>query len=377
VRVLIAPDKFKDAIDAPMAAAAMRDGVLDARPDAEVDVCPLGDGGEGTGQLLAATLQLEERCTTVLDPLGRKRTARWWWRGDDAHAVIEMAEASGLSLLTQAERDPLRTSSFGTGELLRAAIEIGASKITLCVGGSATVDGGAGCLQALGWRFFDEDEGRIFEPITGLSVSDVRKIAPPAWMPEIQLTILADVDNPLLGRDGAAPAFAPQKGADAAAVARLSANLKHWAHLLAQTRGVLVHAMRGGGAAGGLPAGLHACLGARCEPGFDAVAREVDLRSRMRAAALCLTGEGRLDAQTARGKIVAGVGRMAREVDTPAMAFVGAFGGPDRSPEDTARTLGLRDIVVVTPLGTALPEALAATAANLRAAVAQHLSLRR
>lgn len=374
MKILIAPDKFKDALDAPGVAEALRLGVLDARPDAEVDVCPLADGGDGTGPTLAAAMGAVPRAATVRDPLGRPRTATWWWHADRGDAIIEMAEASGFRLLCEAERDPLRTSSFGTGELIRAALEAGASRVTLCAGGSATVDGGAGCLQALGWRFYDRDGGRMLEPVTGGGLASVERIAPPAWTPPLDLTILTDVDNPLLGRDGAAAVFAPQKGATHAAVEQLEAGLRHWAHVLAQARGVLVHAMRGGGAAGGLPAGLHASLGGRCEPGFDVVARETRLRERMRRAALCLTGEGRLDAQTARGKVVAGVGRIAAEVDTPALALVGELrAGRGESRETIARALGLRDIITITPDGAAGPQALAATAANLRAAIAGRL----
>jgi glycerate kinase len=376
VRILIAPDKFKDALDAPAVAEAIAAGVRDARPDAEIDSCPLGDGGEGTGGLLAAALHADVYRATVLDPILRPRDARWWFAPGDKHAIVEMAEASGLWLVPPDRRDPLQTTSFGVGQLLHTALEFGAERITLCVGGSATVDGGAGCLQALGCKFFDDEDVPIVEPLAGGDLLGIQRVERPAWLPRMQLTILADVDNPLLGRTGAAPTFAPQKGATPAAVERLEANLRHWASRLAEATGVVVHAMRSGGAAGGVPAGLLAMIGGTIEPGFDAVARETKLADRLRACTMCFTGEGRLDAQSGHGKVVAGVARVARELDRPVVALVGTIDAPNEPARAVLlRELGLADAIAITPAGVSHADALRNTAANLRAAAAGHLRI--
>jgi glycerate kinase len=362
VKVLIAPDKFRDALDAAEVAAALAAGVRDAQPDAQIALCPLGDGGEGTGRVLAAACGAQERVTTVLDPLGRGREARWWLSADRATGIVEMAEASGLALLAPRERDALRTTSYGTGQLLRAAQDAGAPRVLLCVGGSATVDGGAGCLQALGWRFVDGAGAEIVEPLTGGVLPAIARLESPPNHAALAIDVLCDVDNPLLGPRGAATVYGPQKGATPVGVDLLESGLVHWADVLEQHGGANVRDLPGGGAAGGLPAGLAAALGAHLRPGFAEVARQVGLRDKLAGCDLCLTGEGRIDEQTAGGKVVAGVARLARELGVPAIAFAGA------ARPDLATTLGVERIIVITPEKTPLPEALAATAANLRSA---------
>ncbi len=371
MHILIAPDKFKDALDAPGVAAAMAAGVRDAIPGAEVTCCPLGDGGEGTGRLLAAARGMQSQAVGVLDPLGRPRQATWWLDTAGDAGIVEMAEASGLWLLAPQERDAIRTSSFGTGQLLRAAIGAGARALTLCVGGSATVDGGAGCLQALGWRILWR--GEEVPLACGGALDRVVAIEPPAdvdVLRGVRLTILCDVNNPLLGPCGAAAVFAPQKGATPAQVATLQANLCHWADVLERATGVAVRDLPGAGAAGGLPAGLAAATGARLVGGFDEVARQVRLREHIRGADLVLTGEGCLDPQTAGGKVVAGVAALAaRESSRPVLALVGAWrGAAHATRREAAARLGLREIIVITPPGTPLEVALAQTECHLRVA---------
>ncbi|TWT42026.1 Glycerate 2-kinase [Phycisphaerae bacterium RAS1] len=375
MKVLIAPDKFKDALDAPAAAEAMAAGVHDALPSAEIESCPLGDGGEGTGRLLAQLAGAETRRCRVLDPLGRTRDASWWFVHDDGVAIVEMAQASGLHLLDESQRDPTQTTSFGCGELIHAALDAGATRVFVCAGGSATVDGGAGCLQALGWRMFDEHGDQILTPLAGGSLQAVMRVRRPAWSPPAEIVVLTDVDNALLGRDGAASAFGPQKGATPAQVRLLEGNLRHWAARLAEASGVVVHAMQRGGAAGGLPAALAAGCGARVESGFDELAARVDLAAKLRRCDVCLTGEGRLDAQTARGKVVAGVARMAVAADRPAVAFVGSV--DSRSDVAAiAKSLGLQGVEVISPATRERREALAHCAENLRNAVARHFRRR-
>lgn len=375
MKALIAPDKFKDALDATGVAEALAAGVHDARPEAEVVLCPLGDGGEGTGRLLASALQAQEQSAVVLDPLGRQREARWWLCPDRETAVVEMAEASGLALLEVAQRNALRTTSFGTGQLLRAAQEAGSRRVLLCVGGSATVDGGAGCLQALGWKFIDHSGATITEPLTGGMLASIARVQSPMKAPSVSIDVLCDVDNPLLGPRGAAAVFGPQKGATPAGVRQLERGLAHWAGVLVRCGGMDMRALAGGGAAGGLPAGLATALGARLRPGFAEVARQVGLHDKLAGCDLCLTGEGRIDDQTAGGKVVAGIARLAAEHRVRVLAFTGAARlRPGQTLEDLGRGIGVERIVVISPGDMPLPEALAATAANLRRAAREALA---
>ena len=367
--VLVAPDKFKDALDAAEVAEAIAAGLCDVLPDVRVDRCPLADGGEGTGRVLAMARRLDERRRRVLDPLGRERFARWWRDPAGRQAVIEMAEASGLCCLAPHERKATRTTTYGTGQLIAAAMDAGCGQIDVCVGGSATVDGGAGCLQALGFELLDATGRRIETPACGGMLDRIAAIRRPGGLAAPDVRVLCDVDNPLLGPRGAAAVFAPQKGADADEVRQLERSLAHWAGLLKRDLGCDVTALAGAGAAGGLPAGLHAALGARLVSGFDVVAEATALRERIAAAELVITGEGRLDAQTAGGKVVAGVARMARALGRPVVAIVGRL-EPDEpeARERIARQLGLTQVIAISRRDEPLPEALRQTRARLRRA---------
>jgi len=377
VRFLLAPDKFKDALDAAGVCQAMAAGIRQVLPHAEIITCPMGDGGEGTGPLLAQALNAIEQRETVLDALGRECTARWWLTADRTTAVIEMAEASGLWRLSPAERGALRTSSHGTGQLIKAASESGARRVFLCVGGSATVDGGAGCLQALGWRLLDAGGRELSPPLTGADLRRIARLEPPANPPVppnppvIDLQILCDVDNPLLGPRGAAPVFGPQKGASPDEVQELAAGLESWAGVLKEATGREVADVPGAGAAGGLPGGLFCTLGARLAAGFDLLAEAVDLRNKLSGCDWCLTGEGRLDEQTFGGKVVAGVTRCAAEAGVPPAVFVGAAVlRAGETLEQLARRLGTAAIRVISPPGVPHEAALAQTVSNLRREVA-------
>lgn len=366
MRVLIAPDKYKHALPAPDVAHAIADGVRAAAPDAMIRACPLADGGEGSGRLLAQHLNAESVHTPALDPIGQERPAQWWYAPDTRTAIIEMAQASGIELLANEQRNPRQTTSYGTGQLIRAAIERGAERVLVCVGGSATVDGGAGCLQSLGWCAIDHRGQKIANPITGADLPRISALRPPANMPQTQVAVLTDVDNPLIGPRGAAPVFAPQKGADPRDVKQLTHGLEQWASILLREFGVDTRNIAGTGAAGGLPAALVAALGAEIKPGFAEIAKEVRFLDQLRNCDLCLTGEGRLDRQTAYGKVVAGVARLAHNARVPVIALVGATAGD--SAEALAKALNLIRIIEITPRNTALQEALANTAQNLRSA---------
>lgn len=373
MKVLIAPDKFKDAVDATSAAEAIAAGVREADPNGQIDLCPLADGGEGTGPILACSIGAEARTSPCHDALARRTEAEWWFEPRSQHAVIEMARIAGLQSLAPSERDPERTTTYGVGAVIRTALQAGAATIDLTVGGSATVDGGAGCLQALGVEFSDAKGNRIAEPITGGSLHAIAGIDS---LPRVsaRIRVLCDVRNPLLGPRGAAPSFAPQKGASPKAARRLEAGLRHWRDLLLARTGIDVADIPHAGAAGGIGAGLHAAFGAELAAGFAAVAAAVRLPERVAASDLVLTGEGRLDAQTGEGKVVAGVAQIARRCGRPVVALVGSVQGAEKGAEALARRAGVDDIHVITPPATPTQQALRDTAENLRTAARRVVS---
>lgn len=327
MKVICAPNAFKECLSASDAARAMAAGVRAAVPGAHADLCPVADGGDGTLQALIDAAAGEYRFTEVLDPLGRPRPARWGLLGRQSRfAVVEMAAASGLALLAPAQRDPARTTTFGTGQLIAAALNSGAREIVLGIGGSATCDGGAGCLQALGVRFFRSSGQELTRPLAGGDLAYISRIDLSQILPAVRdtrLTIACDVTNPLTGPTGAAAVYAPQKGATPQQVQELERGLQHWAELLRRDAGIDVENLPGAGAAGGLGAGLVACAGAQLSPGVDLVLRVLDFDRRVADCALCLTGEGRLDAQTLAGKACLGVARAAARHGVPTVALVG------------------------------------------------------
>lgn len=325
MRILLAPDKFRGSMTARAAATAMARGVQRAQRGATSVALPVADGGEGTLDALVDATSGRVRRVQCADPLGRPGYARIGVLGDGATAVVEMAEASGLERLRPGERDPERTTTLGTGELLRAALDGGARTIVVAIGGSATNDGGAGALVALGARLLDGD-GRPLAPggaaLARLARVDLSGLDP--RLADVRLRVACDVDNPLAGPRGASRVFGPQKGASPAAVERLDAALAHYGAVLAQAVGRDVATVPGSGAAGGLGAGLVAC-GAELERGVDLVLDTLRFDDHLRGAAWVFTGEGRLDAQTAAGKTIAGVVARAQRAGVPAIAFAGAL----------------------------------------------------
>ncbi len=317
--VLCAPDSFKETLTAARAAEALAAGIGRADAGVACDRCPVADGGEGTLEVLSAALGGSLHRMTVSGPLGEPVQARFGVSGDGRTGLVELAEASGLALVAAARRDPTRTTSRGTGELIAAASDRGCATVIVCLGGSATVDAGTGIVQALGGRFVDRD-GRLIEtPLTGAVLGAIGGFRRPQAARVPHLRVACDVTNPLLGDEGAASCYGPQKGATAQQVAALEAGLARLASLLGGDP-----RQPGAGAAGGAGWGLAAMLGASLEPGIDLVLDAVGFDSRCAAADLVLTGEGRLDPNSRRGKACAGVARAARALGIPVVALVGA-----------------------------------------------------
>ncbi len=324
VKVVCAPDKYKGCLPADALAEAMAAGVLRALADCVVVRLPLADGGEGTLDALVAARGGKRLIVPSHDPLGRPIDAEIGDLGAGMF-VVEMARASGLTLLRPDERDPFRASTFGTGELIRAALDRGATEIVVGAGGSATVDGGAGALMALGARLVD-DNGRDIEPgNTGLAgLASVESSALRARLHDVSLRIANDVTNPLTGPEGAAAVYGPQKGASRAGIQVLDRNLARYAAIIARDTGVDIGSRPGAGAAGGLTAGL-LLAGASLESGIELILDAVRFDEYLPGSDLVLTGEGRLDRQSIHGKVVSGVLAHATRHRIPVVALAGAL----------------------------------------------------
>jgi glycerate kinase len=380
LRLVIAPDSFGGSLDSVGVARAIAAGWSRARSQDEIRLTPMADGGEGTLASLEAALgeRAQRRTVSTIDPLGRPIEADWLELGGGT-AFIEMAAASGLSRLAHQERTPdaaRRASTRGTGDLLRAALDAGATEITLGLGGSATTDGGSGLLAALGLRLLDS-AGRVLEP-GGAALAGLAKVEADGLDPrlaEVRLTIASDVTNLLCGPSGAAATYGPQKGADPAAVEELEAALAAWGGAIETAKGRFVADIPGAGAAGGTTAGLLGFTSAQVRPGVEVVAELVGLADALESADLVITGEGRADEQTLSGKAAMGVARLARSRNSPVILLCGAL-GPGAAALDASGTFA-----VVQPIGDrpmALDEAMQDTErllANAAERVARTLEL--
>jgi glycerate kinase len=351
MRVLIAPDKFRGTLTAAQAARAIASGWRRARPGDGVVEVPMADGGEGTLDAMVEALGGERRRANVHGPLGDPVDAEYGivTGPSGVTAVVEMARASGLGLIGEARRDPKRTSTRGTGELIRAALGHGPAEVIVCIGGSATNDGGAGLAQALGVRLLNSDGGEIGPG--GASLLDLARIDASGLEPSVNRTrvfVARDVDNPLTGPQGSSVVFGPQKGATGDDVLLLDRALGHLAAVIFRDLGLDIRDLAGGGAAGGLGAGLVAFLGAHLRPGIELVMDAVGLGRRLAAADLVVTGEGALDQQSLHGKVPDGVIGAARASGVPAIVLCGraearppdvpVFELVDRFGEDRAMT---------------------------------------
>ncbi len=326
MKLVIAPDSFKESLSAPGVASAIARGWQSVYPDADIQLCPMADGGEGTVEAVLAATGGECRELQVCGPLGEPVLAHWGWL-PDAQAVIEMAAASGLHWVAPTQRDARITTTRGTGELILAALDAGARRIILGIGGSATNDAGAGLLQALGVRLLD-GAGQSVAP-GGAALLDVQRIDLTGLDPrlaQVEVLVAADVDNPLCGPRGASHVFGPQKGASPEQVQQLDQALEHFADVMAAALGEDYRNIAGVGAAGGLGFAAKAVLGASFRPGIELVAELSGLADAVQGADLVITGEGRLDGQSLHGKTPVGVARIARAAGVPVIALAGSLG---------------------------------------------------
>ena len=327
LRIAVAPDSFKGSMTALAAAEAVECGLRRVLANLLVRKIPMADGGDGTVQAIIDATGGRFVRAAVHDPLGRAMSARYGLAAGGRTAVIEMAAASGLVLLRPSERNPLKTTTRGTGDLVRAALRRDAKKVLVGIGGSATNDGGMGMAHALGIRFLDA-RGREL-PEGGGALGRLARIDASRRLAAIgraRIEVACDVDNPLTGPRGATRIYARQKGATAAMIRTLEANMKHFAQIVHRDLGIDVSGMPGAGAAGGLGAGLMAFLGAALRPGVDMVSDAIGLRRKLAGCDLVITGEGRTDGQTVFGKAPMGVLREARELGIPVVLIAGSTG---------------------------------------------------
>lgn len=327
MRILIAPDSYKNALSALEVAKSLKLGLQKVFHDAEFEILPMADGGEGTVEALIDATHGEIIKTAVHDPLMRSIESSFGITGDGITAVIEMASASGIQMITSEERNPWITTTFGTGELIHAALDNGCRDIILGIGGSATNDGGMGMAAALGVKFLDAAGNSVGRG--GGSLSDVARIEMSGLderIRETKIMVACDVTNPLTGPDGAAHVYGPQKGADPDMVKQLDSNLKKFSGLIAEQLGKDVGEIPGAGAAGGLGAGLIAFLDGELEEGVPIIAAKTGLEEAVAKADIVITGEGGIDFQTQFGKTPYGVAQVAKKHGKPVIAVAGTLG---------------------------------------------------
>ncbi len=358
MKIVIAPDSFKGSLTALQVAAAIEVGLRRVFPAASIEKVPMADGGEGTVQSLVDATDGEILTAQVLDPLGNPIDAQYGVLGDGITAVIEMAAASGLTLVPPDKRDPRVTTTYGTGELIRAALARGCRKLIIGIGGSATNDGGAGMAQALGAKLLTTD-GEQIEPgggaLASLNSIDLSDLDP--RIPETETVVACDVNNPLTGKEGASHVYGPQKGATAEMIEVLDANLVHFDKILQRDLGKSVNTVPGAGAAGGLGAGLMAFLNASLKSGIEIVTEATQLSKQFAGADLVITGEGQINFQTVFGKTPVGVAKVAKTHNIPVIAIAGSIA--DRS--DGVYDAGIDAMIDIVPepmpLETALEKA--------------------
>ena len=326
MKIVIAPDSYKESLSALDVATAIEAGFQEIYPDAEYVKLPVADGGEGTVEAMVATTQGRLVQVTVTGPLNKPVDAFYGLSGDERCAFIEMAAASGLEIVPPACRNPLLTTTWGTGELIRHALDAGVQQIIIGIGGSATNDGGAGMVQALGGKLLTADNQQIasgggaLEQLARIDLSELD-----SRLADCRIDVACDVTNPLTGPEGATAVFGPQKGATAEMIVRLDRALAHYARIIQRDLAVDVLHLEGGGAAGGMGAALYAFCGARLRPGIEIVTDALHLAELVADADLVITGEGRIDSQTIHGKVPVGVAKVAQRYNVPVIAIAGSL----------------------------------------------------
>ncbi|MBS3969751.1 MAG: glycerate kinase [Clostridia bacterium] len=370
MKFVVAPDSFKGSISAVEAASAMEEGIKRVFAHSEVIKIPLADGGEGTVEALVTATDGKIIHLTVLDPLGRERESFFGILGNGKTAVIEMAAASGLPLLKPEERNPYITTTYGTGQLIKAALDFGCDEIIIGIGGSATNDGGAGMAQALGVSLLDNCGrelsfgGRALKDLHTINLANMD-----ARLNKTKITAACDVDNPLCGERGASAVYGPQKGASPEMVKELDAALANLADKIKEQMGVDVLHVPGAGAAGGLGAGILAFLKGNLKPGIELVLDAVGFDHKVKDADLVLTGEGRIDEQTAYGKAPMGVAQVAQKYGVPALAFGGILGDNYEKVYEKGIAFVSANVQSIISLDEAMKNSYALLAANTERAM--------
>jgi len=352
VKIVVAMDSFKGSLKALDACTVVTDVICCGLSDVHVIIKPMADGGEGTARAMIEAANGHWVRLEVTGPLPEMHVQAGFAWFDDRTALVEMASASGLELLTSEQLDPLRTTTYGTGELIAAAANYGAKSLLLAVGGSATTDGGIGAAAALGWKFLDEKGDLV--PLSGAGLGRIATIHPPSNLALPSLDVLCDVDNPLTGKLGAAEVYGPQKGATLDVVAQLDRGLAHLARCVREQLGKEIEDLPGAGAAGGLAAGAVAFMNARIVSGIEAVMQRSNLPAELRDADWVITGEGSFDRQSLYGKVVSGILKLAKQADTR----VAVIAGQVRIPPAEYRQAGIEVAIAAKPDDMPLEEAL-------------------
>lgn len=327
MKIVIAPDSFKGSLSSLQAALAIKRGVTRAAPKSEIIIVPAADGGEGTLDSLLASVGGHRFVSKVAGPMGEYVTAEYGVIDGGDTCIIEMAAASGLCLVQEGDLNPMLATTYGTGQLIKRGLDKGMRSFILAIGGSATIDGGTGMLKALGVKLIDSEGketglgGKSLRNITAIDVEDFDP-----RIKESRFLIASDVQNPLIGQNGASYVFGPQKGATPEMVEELDRSLSHWADLVEEKTGIRLHERAGAGAAGGLGGAFQAFFPSHCERGIDVVMRYSKLEEKMEDASCVFTGEGRIDYQTASGKTPLGIAQAAKERGIPVFALTGSAG---------------------------------------------------
>ena len=363
MKIVIAPDSYKESLSALDVATAIETGFREIYPHAEYVKVPVADGGEGTVEAMVAATQGHIVQVSVTGPLGEPVNAFYGLSGDMRCAYIEMAAASGLESVPPTRRNPLLTTSWGTGELIRHALDAGVSQIIIGIGGSATNDGGAGMAQALGAKLLSAGQQQIAPgggALETLARIDLSELDP--RLADCRIDVACDVTNPLTGPQGASAVFGPQKGATAAMIERLDRGLQHFAQIIDRDLDIDVLSLEGGGAAGGMGAALYAFCGANLRPGIEIVTDALGLAELVADADLVITGEGRIDSQTIHGKVPVGVAKVAKRFNVPVIGIAGSL----TADVGVVHQHGLDAVFSVLYSACTLDEALANAAANVR-----------